>query len=354
MGAVGAPEVDSVDNAIIGGTTTTGDPGVVLLFAQTPGSQSGSLCSAEVISPHVILTAAHCVSPVEVGANAVFTVFTGSDFNQATKAQLLAVKETHANALWDPNNLVAGHDVGVAILTNPTTIKPLPYNKSAMVQAMVGQPVRFVGYGISDGTAKTGAGVKRTVSTVLSDFDDVLLSFTDGLHETCNGDSGGPAFMKIAGVETIMGVTSFGDVNCAQGGADTRIDAEIAFIDKYVAMFDPTSDPPPSGTNGSKPSNGSSGTTSPPTSGAPGEPPTNQPPLAEVGQGCQRDDQCSSGACGIGTSGTQVCVAAAANGNNNTIGGCSVAVGGQASPGLALLFVVGIWILLSRGLRRRE
>src|SRR4051794_33968779 len=48
MGGTSAPAVDSVDNAIIGGTTTTGDPGVVLLFAQVPGSQSGSLCSAEV------------------------------------------------------------------------------------------------------------------------------------------------------------------------------------------------------------------------------------------------------------------------------------------------------------------
>ena len=42
----------------------------------------------------------------------------------------------------------------------------------------------------------------------------------------CQGDSGGPSFAMIDGRATIVGVTSFGDQNCAQFGADTRTDAE--------------------------------------------------------------------------------------------------------------------------------
>src|SRR5215470_4678966 len=60
--------------AIIGGTTDTGDPSVVALFAHQPGAQNGALCTASVIAPTVLLTAAHCVDPAEVGQGAVFEV----------------------------------------------------------------------------------------------------------------------------------------------------------------------------------------------------------------------------------------------------------------------------------------
>ena len=56
---------------------------------------------------------------------------------------------------------------------------------------------------------------------------------------TAHGEVETPAFMQVGGKETIVGVTSFGDVNCAQGGYDTKVDAESAFIDGYVNMFDP-------------------------------------------------------------------------------------------------------------------
>ena len=51
---------------------------------------------------------------------------------------------------------------------------------------------------------------------------------------TCNGDSGGPALMKIDGVETIVGVTSYGNADCSDGGFDARVDSDLAFIDTYL------------------------------------------------------------------------------------------------------------------------
>src|SRR5579859_6252169 len=104
-GCTAAIDVASSSAPIIGGTTDTGDPSVVLLFAQVPGQQGGSLCTAEVISPHVVVTAAHCVSPAEVGAGAQFTVYVGTDFNTATAADLLTVSETHFDPAFSTANL---------------------------------------------------------------------------------------------------------------------------------------------------------------------------------------------------------------------------------------------------------
>src|SRR5438874_9576218 len=133
------PPIASSSASIIGGTVDNADPSVVLLFAQVPGAQGGSLCTAEVISPHVVVTAAHCVSPAEVGAGAQFTVYVGTDFNNATTADLLAVSETHFDAAFDTNNLEGGHDIGVAILAKPAPVTPLPINRTPLDATFVGK-----------------------------------------------------------------------------------------------------------------------------------------------------------------------------------------------------------------------
>jgi V8-like Glu-specific endopeptidase len=364
---------------IIGGATDTLDPGVVLLFAQVPGSPGGALCTGEVISPHVILTAAHCVSPGEVGANAVFRVFTGSDFNLASALDLLPVRETHFNPLFDAANPQNGNDVGVAILANPISVSPLKINRAPITNAMVGQPVRFVGYGLDNAPAQSGSGLKRQTSTTLSDFTNLLLHFSDGTHETCNGDSGGPAFMNINGSDVIVGLTSFGDANCNQGGFDTRVDAMLSFIDPFVLTNDPafamvgtgtpsttpgangsSSSSGPAGTAGSSGSGGPTGSTPPapnhpgPAAQAPSPaaPPAANAPNAALlgfGQSCQHDSDCESKSCGLSTSGTLVCVAAS-NGTNVN-GGCTVGGRGSAPPlGLVLLAALVLLIRRSRSI----
>src|SRR5439155_6202199 len=120
------------------------------------------------------------------------------------------------------------------------TIKPLAMNRTPLDATYDGKQVRFVGFGLDNATAQSGAGVKRQTTTTLADHTALLLHFTDGLHETCNGDSGGPAFMTIGGQEVIVGLTSYGDVNCNQGGYDTRVDALAAWVDPYIKQADPT------------------------------------------------------------------------------------------------------------------
>ncbi len=377
-GCTAAPMVGETHAPIIGGSVDTADPGVVLLFAQVPGQQSGSLCSAEVISPHVVVTAAHCVSPDEVGQGAQFVVYPGGDFDQAQPADLLAVSETHFDPQFSLQNVEAGHDIGVAILSKPTTITPLTVNRSALDATFVGKPVRFVGYGLDDSAAQTGAGTKRQTTTTLSDFTALLLHFSDGQHETCNGDSGGPAFMTVNGKEVIVGLTSFGDVNCNQGGYDSRVDALVGFVDTYVAKFDPTSastatpdmgrpESPPDLAEPPSPSSApvpSSTPSSPPTTtSTPGEsatgttpssPPASSPSAPSsaraVGDACEKDADCESHVCGLSTRGTLICVAG--NTPSGSIGGCDL--GGASDDRMTLAFLISMALLLSRSLTSRR
>ena len=80
-----APPTAAVAQPIVAGQSDSGDTSVLLFVAQVPGSTTASLCTAEVLSPHVVLTAAHCVAPDAVGANAEFAVMTSADLNSATR-----------------------------------------------------------------------------------------------------------------------------------------------------------------------------------------------------------------------------------------------------------------------------
>jgi MYXO-CTERM domain-containing protein len=353
----GYAPVDAIQQEIIGGSLDTGDPAVVLLFQTIAGQQGGAICTGEVISPHVILTAAHCTGgedPAQA-ASATWRVYLGSDFGLATARDLLPVKEAHFNPAFDVKNLTAGNDVGVAILRDPlpASITPLPFNRTGLDSSHNGKQVRFVGYGLSTVTIDSagnpqgdGAGVKRQTTTTLTEFNTKLLHFADGTHETCNGDSGGPAFMNIGGREVIIGVTSFGDISCSQGGFDTRIDTITSFIDPYVQANDPGFI-----SSGSVPSSPSGGAQSPPTSSAT---PTSPSPTGAggVGASCVYDHDCQSGLCGLDNKGQHSC--SAANSLRSTAGGCAVggegAGAGAGGLGLGLMLVM----VLTLGRRRRS
>jgi V8-like Glu-specific endopeptidase len=219
---------------IIGGETDTGDPSVVAVYAQQVGATSGFLCTGSVIAPRIVLTAAHCVSESETGPNARFVVLTASDINKRG-GQQLAVKEVHANPRWSANNLPGGHDEGIVVLAQPTTLAPLPINRVTLAASAKGAAVRVVGYGLNDGVAQTGAGTKRQAITKIGAVSSALIEVGDHRKGTCNGDSGGPAFMKLGGVETIVGTTSYGDETCSEGGWDARVDVDMDFIAPFLA-----------------------------------------------------------------------------------------------------------------------
>lgn len=255
----GGGKVSNDNFTIIGGTTDTGDPAVVGIYAQVPGANEGALCTGTLISQTVVLTAAHCCSPAMVGEGAVHHVYLGPDITQSKNHPELwaSVKKVDWDQDFNQSAVQSGHDIGVVVLDKPVSIEPIPFNRKPLSQDMVGQPVRLVGYGLDKGFQQTGAGVKRQTTSNLDSFDDLLLSYGKDGHKTCSGDSGGPGFMKIDGVETLVGITSFGMIYCLGQGNDTRVDKYLSFIDQYLGSCTPSCSGRTCGSDGC---NGSCGT----------------------------------------------------------------------------------------------
>src|SRR5262245_27206978 len=164
------PSIDRNAGAIIGGTRDTGDPNVVLILIGDFFRGGGYLCTGEIISPHVVLTAGHCV----VSASEEYNVYLGSSLGYFPQRELLLPGKGQAHPNY--NNRTVANDIGVLILDKPTTLAPIPFNKNPVVETMVGEPVRMVGYGrIANDPDGTSAGTKRQVTTDLSDIDDRYL-----------------------------------------------------------------------------------------------------------------------------------------------------------------------------------
>lgn len=181
-----------------------------------------TICSGTLVSDRVVLTAAHCLE--DVGPPALVTVRFGDDiYGPHTD---YAVERYGVHPMYcgsDPEVCrVDIWDFAYVVLAEPvvgvTPARPL-VTQEAWDEAMVvdGQ-VTLVGFGESE---KPLGGIKREVEAPIVRFSASGLEFQAGGMglDTCRGDSGGPAFVRLAAGETLLaGVTSRGFDECGKGG----------------------------------------------------------------------------------------------------------------------------------------
>ncbi|MHB8875530.1 MAG: S1 family peptidase [Myxococcaceae bacterium] len=232
---VPSPEYLAHRSAIVGGTFDPGDPAVVALMAGYSVSQSQQYCTGTLVAPQTVLTAAHCINAY--GTSPAYFVVFGPNADAPTADRQVIAQFKNPGYTGSSG---AGHDDGVLKLASPVlTVTPIEINPVAMTQAMVGLPIRHIGYGSTSG-AGSGNGQKREVTYALRRVEPYEIESGATGKQTCGGDSGGPALMVTPGStqERVVGTISYGDPDCNMFGADTRVDVDLAWIKATYAPWE--------------------------------------------------------------------------------------------------------------------
>jgi hypothetical protein len=175
-------------------------------------------CTATLVHPRVVTTAAHCPAPSSVR------------FGEASNKIVANVSVDFCvqRPEWSSadSNGVNGWDAKVCVLDSAVTTVPIAPVAMGCEIREIGkdsQGVYIAGFGNNSDSG--GFGTKRYTDTIIRQD---LFTYGDGTNavfvgttdkDSCSGDSGGPAYVQLEdGVFRTFGITSGGPEGCGVGG----------------------------------------------------------------------------------------------------------------------------------------
>lgn len=253
---------DSARASIVGGKTASIESFPWLAHISYRGRLEEFNCAGTVVSPRLILTAAHCVltgtGKVAVASN--FSIVTGfGNRKEAPPERISKVSQVLVFPGYEPSRIL--NDAALLVLAGPVTAPALPLATPAdeALRAQ-GVPIEVAGWGLVDvdpprlpavlrqaqsvvqGAASCQRNMRRALSTYSPNAQICVRSELRPGVSLCDGDSGGPGIARRPdGTPVQIGIISLKgspDCNPSTPQVLARVDQVSSWVDAWRAAIE--------------------------------------------------------------------------------------------------------------------
>lgn len=269
------------NSSIINGTVVRNGARIASSIVGIYNTSYNSICTGTLIADNIVLTAAHCMPEKASHVKIVFSNNIDQTINareqDILKEYVLPATDFKVSDAWDPNDETTEHNTGDIALIKFRGVIPKGFSAAKIAtddtNIKKGTKIAIAGFGVDYADAseevnpkkyknmdkailegeiicgdkvkgnyvncykveKTGDGILRESNAPLKFFIETEFHLNETQSGTCNGDSGGPAFIKIEGEYLLLGVTSRGSELCDEIGVYTNA---VYYKDWIVSTID--------------------------------------------------------------------------------------------------------------------